>query len=59
MNMKSIMTGVTVGMALGGATAYIKGAMAGSSMKKAYKKKVAKCAKAMGQMFDDVQCLFK
>ena len=59
MNMKSIMTGITVGMALGGATAYIKGAMAGSSMKKAYKKKAAKAAKTMGHMLDDVQYLFK
>ena len=46
-------------MALGGATAYIKGAMAGSSMKKAYKKKAKKAAKTMGHMLDDVHCLFK
>ena len=40
MNMKGIMTGVGIGMAVGGASAYLKGAMAGSVMKRKAKKSV-------------------
>ncbi len=59
MKMKGIMTGIGIGMAVGGATAFVKGAMTGSSMKKAYKKKANKAIKAMENMLDDVHYMFK
>lgn len=59
MKKSSMMTGIGIGMAVGGATAFLKGAMAGTSMKRAYKKKAAKLSKSMGHMLDDIQYLFK
>ncbi len=57
--MKSIMTGIGVGMAVGGATAYLKGAMAGSGMKRKAKKTAQKAIKSMEGIMGDVKYMFK
>ncbi|MDD6012586.1 MAG: hypothetical protein PUC33_07045 [Oscillospiraceae bacterium] len=57
--MKSIMTGVGIGMAVGGASAYIKGAMAGSSMKRRAKKTAGKAMKSIESLMGDVKYMFK
>lgn len=57
--MKSIMTGVGIGMAVGGASAYLKGAMAGSGMKRKARKKAQKAIKSMEGLVGDVKYMFK
>lgn len=57
--MKSIMTGIGVGMAVGGASAYLKGAMAGSGMKRKAKKTAHKAMKNMEELMGDVKYMFK
>lgn len=59
MNMKGIMTGVGIGMAVGGASAYLKGAMAGSGMKRKAKKSMNKAMKNMEDLIGDVRYMFK
>lgn len=57
--MKSIMTGMGIGMAVGGASAYIKGAMTGSGMKRRAKKTAHKAMKSMEELMGDVKYMFK
>ncbi|MBQ7294797.1 MAG: hypothetical protein IJW86_01240 [Clostridia bacterium] len=57
--MKSIMTGVGIGMAVGGASAYLKGAMAGSGMKRKARKKAQRAIKSMEGLVGDVKYMFK
>lgn len=57
--MKTMMTGIGVGMAVGGAAAYIKGAMAGSGMKRKAKKTAHKAMKNMEELMGDVKYMFK
>ncbi len=57
--MKSIMTGIGVGMAVGGASAYLKGAMAGSGMKRKAKKTAQKAIKNIEGIVGDVKYMFK
>lgn len=57
--MKSVMTGLGIGMAVGGAAGLGLSAMGNPSAKKMYKKKAAKALKAMENMFDDMQDMFK
>ncbi len=59
MKMKSVMTGLGIGMAVGGAAGLGISAMGNPSAKKMYKKKAAKALKAMENMFDDMQDMFK
>ena len=59
MKMKSVMTGIGIGMAVGGAAGLVTGAMSNPSAKKMYKKKATKALKAMENMFDDMQNMFK
>ena len=59
MKMKSVMTGIGIGMAVGGAAGLVTGAMGNPSTKKMYKKKAAKSLKVMENMFDDMQYMFK
>ncbi len=57
--MKSIMTGIGIGVAVGGASAYLKGAMAGSGMKRMARKKVQKAMKNMEGLVGDMKYMFK
>jgi hypothetical protein len=57
--MKSIMTGVGIGMAVGGATAYLKSAMAGSMMRRSAKKTARKAMKSMESIMGDVKYIFR
>ena len=59
MNAKNIMTGVGIGMAVGGAGAYIKGAMAGTRMKKRAKKAVNKTMKNVESIIADMKYMFR
>ncbi|MBQ8504602.1 MAG: hypothetical protein IJ491_10060 [Clostridia bacterium] len=59
MEMKSIMRGVGIGMAVGGAGAYLKGAMAGSGMKRSARKKANKAMKSLEGFIGDVRYMFK
>lgn len=59
MSMKNIMTGIGIGMAVGGASAYIKGAVAGSGMKRKAGKKAKKAMKSMEALMGDVMYMFK
>ena len=57
--MKGIMKGIGIGMAVGGATAYFKGAMAGAGMKRSARKKANKAMKTFENIVGDVRYLFK
>ena len=57
--MKSVMTGIGIVMAVGGATAYLKGAMAGSMMRRSAKKTVRKAMKNMENIMGDVKYMFR
>ena len=57
--MKSIMTGIGIGVAVGGASAYLKGAMAGSGMKRSARKKAQRAIKTMEGLVGDVKYMFK
>ncbi len=57
--MKSIMTGIGIGVAVGGASAYLKGAMAGSGMKRKARKKAQRAIKSMEGIVGDVKYMFK
>ncbi len=57
--MKSIMTGIGIGVAVGGASAYLKGAMAGSGMKRKARKKAQKAMKSMEGLVGDMKYMFK
>ena len=59
MNMKSIMKGVGIGMAVGGTTAYIKGMAAGSGMKRMARKKTKAMVKTIGDIAGDMKYMFK
>ncbi len=57
--MKNIATGIGIGMAVGGASAYLKGAMAGSGMKRKARKKANKAMKSVESLIGDVKYMFK
>ena len=59
MKTKSIMTGVGIGMAVGGATAYLKGAMAGTRMTKNMGKRMKKAMKSVEGIMGDMKYMFK
>lgn len=59
MQMKSVMKGIGIGMAVGGATAYIKGAMTGSGMKRSAKKKADRMMKSIEGFIGDARYMFK
>ena len=48
-----------IGMAVGGATAYLKGAMAGSMMRRSAKKTARKAMKNMESILGDVRYMFR
>ena len=55
MKKKSIMTGISIGMAVGGATAYMKGAMMGSGARRSVKKTLKNVESIVG----DIRYMFK
>lgn len=57
--MKSIAKGIGIGMAIGGATAYLKGMMTGSGMKKMARKKSKAMMKAANDLMGDMKYMFK
>ena len=59
MEMKSIAKGIGIGMAVGGASAYIRGMMTGSGMKKAARKKSRAMMKAAGELMGDMKYMFR
>lgn len=59
MEMKSIIKGVGIGMAVGGASAYVKGMAKGSGMKRMAKKKVGVAIKAAEDLMQDMKYMFK
>ena len=59
MNSKKIMTGVGIGMAVGGVSAYIKGAMAGTRMRKSTRKTMNKAMKSVEGIVGDIKYMFK
>lgn len=59
MEMKSIVKGVGIGMAVGGASAYMKGMMKGSGMKRMAKKKMNVAVKAADSLINDMKYMFR
>ncbi len=59
MEMKSIMKGIGIGMAVGGASAYVKGMMRGSGVKKMAKKKMSVAMKAADGLMNDMKYMFR
>ncbi len=59
MEMKSIMKGVGIGMAVGGAGAYMKGMMNGSGMKRSARKSMNKAMKNIEGFVGDMKYMFK
>ena len=57
--MKSIAKGIGIGMAIGGTTAYLKGMMTGSGMKKMARKKSKAIMKAIDDIAGDMKYMFK
>lgn len=58
-SMSKLVTGMGIGLAVGGASAFIGGTMMSGSTKKALKKKAAKTFKTMESLVDDIQYMFK
>lgn len=56
---KSIVKGIGIGMAIGGTTAYLKGMMTGSGMKKMARKKTKTIMKAAGDLMGDMKYMFR
>lgn len=57
--MKSIAKGIGIGMAVGGVSAYARGMMKGSGMKKMARKKARAMMKTVSGIADDMKYLFK
>ena len=55
MKMKSVMTGISIGMAVGGAAAYMKGAMMCSGAKRSIKRTIRNVEGIVG----DIRYMFK
>ncbi len=57
--MKSIAKGIGIGMVIGGTTAYLRGMMTGSGMKKMARKKSKAIMKAADGLLGDMKYMFK
>ena len=57
--MNSIMKGISIGMAVGGTAAYLKGMAAGSGVKKMAKKKRKAMMKVADDIIGDMKYMFK
>ncbi len=59
MDMKSIAKGIGIGMAVGGAGAYMRGMMNGSGMKRSARKSMNKAMKNLEGFVSDMRYMFK
>ena len=59
MKKNSLMTGIGIGMAVGGAAAFVKGAFAGSGMKRSVKKNMNKAMKTAEGLISDIGYMFR
>lgn len=59
MKTSSILTGVGIGLAVGGTAAVLSGSMSTNQMKRSLKKKGAKAYKSMQQLMGDMSYMFK
>lgn len=59
MEMKGIIKGIGIGMAVGGASAYVRGMMRGSGMKKIAKKKINGAMKLADGLIGDMKYMFR
>lgn len=59
MKKNSLMTGIGIGMAVGGATAFIRGAWKGSGMKRSVKKNMSKAMKSAEGIISDIGYMFR
>ncbi len=59
MKKNTLMTGIGIGMAVGGTAAFIKGAFAGSGMKRSMKKNMKKAMKSFESIASDVGYMFR
>ena len=57
--MKGIMKGIGIGMAVGGATAFLKGVAAGNGMKRMARKKAKIIMKTIDGIAGDMKYMFK
>ncbi|MDD6022288.1 MAG: hypothetical protein ACI4GA_03845 [Acutalibacteraceae bacterium] len=57
--LSGIMTGMGIGLAIGGTGAFIGSTMMSGNTKKTLKKKAAKTFKTMESFMDDIQYMFK
>lgn len=59
MKKNSLMKGIGIGMALGGVTAYVRGAFAGSGMKRSVKKNMNRAMKSAESLISDIGYMFR
>lgn len=59
MKKNSLMTGIGIGMAVGGVTAFAKGMLKGSGMKRSMKKNMNKAMKSMEGLVSDIGYMFR
>lgn len=59
MKKSKLMTGIGIGMTVGGAAAFIKGAYKGSGMKRSMKKTVSKAMKSVEGIASDIGYMFR
>lgn len=57
--MKSVVKGVGIGMAVGGATAYVRGMIKGSGVKRMAKKRAKTVMKAASDFMGDMKYMFR
>ena len=57
--MKSVVKGVGIGMAVGGATAYVRGMIKGSGVKRMAKKRAKTVMKAASDLMGDMKYMFR
>lgn len=59
MKKSSLMTGIGIGMAVGGVTAFAKGVFKGSGMKRSVKKNMNKAMKSVEGLVSDIGYMFR
>ena len=59
MEMKSIMKGIGIGMAVGGVSAYMRGMAKGSGMRRMAKKKAGMALKTAEGLMHDMKYMFR
>ena len=59
MKKNSLMTGIGIGMAVGGVTAFIKGAVTGCGARRSFKKSMNKAMKSVDGIISDIGYMFR